>query len=436
MNSKKPFNCRMFLFWFFVATLILAFVSGIGVVASPGSTVKVDPPLTSKAPNETFSVDVAVSDIADDMLLVAWEFNLTFNPEVLQAVKVEEGPFLKQAGITMKAGVTIDNSAGVVVAGWSLSSYLEPGASGSGVLATVTFKVVAEGKSPLVFSRDERFHATELRAWNGTELTIISFEVVDGAFGYPSDLAVTSVESSSDLVLAGEVVVVDVTVENLGFVDEVFNVTAFYGSNRIDTQSDVTLESQATKSVSFNWDTTGAAQGTYSLKARVTGVSDDINVTNNEFVGSSVTIGLVHDIAIANVTAFPSSVHSGEKTTVVVTVFNKGSVAETSQVTLWYGASIIGTQSASSLGPGGSWVFFFTWDTKDVAVGNYVLTAMATLVSGETKTADNTLTDVAFEVTAPPLLVSLELLIVVVVVAVAEAVISLAAFMYLRRKGM
>lgn len=431
MSSKKPSSCSMFSLWLLVTTLISAFVSNNAVVASPSPTIKVDPPLTSKAPNETFSVDIAVSDIASDMSLFVWQFNLTFNPAVLQAVDVEEGPFLKQAGKTTKAGTILNNSTGWVLSGWALMPYPEQGASGSGVIATVTFEVVAEGKSPLVFSRDE----TMIRSWNGNVLTIISYEAIDGAFGYPSDLAVTSVESSSDLVLAGEVVVVDVTVENLGFVDEVFNVTAFYGSNQIDTQTDLMLESQATKSVSFNWDTTGVAQGTYSVRARIAGVSDDINAANNEFVGDSVTIGLVHDIAISNVTAFPSSVHSGEKTTVVVTVFNKGSVAEAFQVTLWYGANIIGTQSTSSLGPGGSWALIFTWDTKDVAIGGYMLTAMTTLVSGETKTADNTLTDVAVEVTASPLLVSLELLIAVVVVAVAEAVISLAAFMYLRRKG-
>jgi hypothetical protein len=124
----------------------------------------------------TFNVNVADVPVAPNDLY-AWQVNITFNPLVLQCVAAFEGPFLMQAGPTFTLNVNINNEDGWVVAGTALQAY-DIGVSGSGRLATVTFKVIAQGNSPLAFSTE----FTKLRTWNGVELVPIPHSTVDGYF--------------------------------------------------------------------------------------------------------------------------------------------------------------------------------------------------------------------------------------------------------------
>jgi hypothetical protein len=130
-------------------------------------------------PTDSFTVRVNVADVT---ALVSWQFNITFNPAVLQAVIVWEGPFLKQLnppGTTFLAPA-IDNTAGWVTSGAVLKSYASGGVTGSGVLATVCFKAIAEGNS--VLDLDEE--TTKLRTWDGNTLVPIEHSRVSSFFQY------------------------------------------------------------------------------------------------------------------------------------------------------------------------------------------------------------------------------------------------------------
>jgi len=98
----------------------------------------------------------------------------------------------------------------------------------------------------------------------------------------------------------------------------------------------------------------------------------------------------IHDVAITNIDA-PSSVLVGETANIGVTVANEGTFTESTTITLTDGGGVIGTQGVS-LNAGDSTIVTFTWDTTGEGLGDHVLEAAANVVSGETETADNSMT--------------------------------------------
>jgi len=106
-------------------------------------------------PKDSLTVRVYVSGVLSTKPLYSWMFNLTFNKNVLHVVNVRDGPFLWQVGFTNFAGFTLNNTAGWVYSGSALDDWESGGASGSGALATVTFKAVGKGNSMLSFSNTQ-----------------------------------------------------------------------------------------------------------------------------------------------------------------------------------------------------------------------------------------------------------------------------------------
>lgn len=114
-----------------------------------------DPLLTlsaSPSPAEQGSgvdIQVLISDVSD---LFGYQFSLSFDASLLQAVSVSEGAFLGQGGSTFADGGVIDNGAGSI--SWVFNTLIGnvPGVSGSGVLATIHLDAVGVGTSALAFS--------------------------------------------------------------------------------------------------------------------------------------------------------------------------------------------------------------------------------------------------------------------------------------------
>ena len=133
-------------------------------------------------PMDSFAVRVNISDVTQ---LSLWQINLTYNPSVLQAVAVREGPFLKSVpGIPPypAPGTTFatTNGSGWIQAMSTLKSYNYGGANGSGVLATFHFRAIAAGNSVLDYSLGK----TYLLTWDGYTLVDIPCEKVAGFFQY------------------------------------------------------------------------------------------------------------------------------------------------------------------------------------------------------------------------------------------------------------
>ena len=108
----------------------------------------------------------------------------------------------------------------------------------------------------------------------------------------------------------------------------------------------------------------------------------------------------VHDIAVATVTPSQTVAYPGYTIVdISVEVQNQGCSPETFDVTTYYDSTAIATQTVSLASA--SITITFNWDGASVSYEYYQLSAVASPVTGETDTADNTCIDDTVTVTIP-----------------------------------
>ena len=100
-------------------------------------------------PGQSFSLDVDISNAAE---LFSFQFDLAFDPNVLSATSITEGPFLPSGGSTFFIPGTIDNSGGTITTTDDSLIGAISGVTGNGTLATVSFQAFALGTSPITLS--------------------------------------------------------------------------------------------------------------------------------------------------------------------------------------------------------------------------------------------------------------------------------------------
>ena len=109
----------------------------------------------SKSPihsGETFDLDVSAKDVFD---LAGWQFDIAFDPTVLEAINVSEGDFLKtDGGNTLFQSGSIDNAAGKI-GGLSAIRLSTQGVTGTGTVLQVTFKAKSSGETELALQNLE-----------------------------------------------------------------------------------------------------------------------------------------------------------------------------------------------------------------------------------------------------------------------------------------
>jgi len=128
---------------FFPLAICVAASTLVGSLASAQAVISIDPTTQTTSTGSVVTVDVAISNVSD---LYAYQFDLSFNPSVLQAVSSSEGPFLAGSGSTFFIPGTNDNLAGTVFA--TADTLLAPvsGVNGSGAIGagTSTFTIQNE----------------------------------------------------------------------------------------------------------------------------------------------------------------------------------------------------------------------------------------------------------------------------------------------------
>ena len=282
----------------FFCSLLIGFTFTLGVrnvaLADPDTTVYLEPQTSARLPDTVFNITVSIADVSD---LYGWQFNLTFNSAVLEALEFYEGPFLKEAalaqgGDTYELPTTFNNTAGWVFAGRAFSSPLDDGASGSGILAYVTFNATAEGTSSLQFYAPGT--DTFLNTMDpDTQLPErISFTPVGGSVNVAlvHDVAVTGLTVSESRVTVGANVSIVVNVKNNGSVAETFDVTLTYDSIVIEIRAVSGLAAGDSKSLSFTWNTKDLATQDYTVTATASTVSGETQTSNN---ADSVVVSVV-----------------------------------------------------------------------------------------------------------------------------------------------
>jgi len=168
--------------------------------------------------------------------------------------------------------------------------------------------------------------------------------------------------------------------------------------------------------------------GTYAVKLTVTD-----NAGWNGSVTHEVAIRYVHDIMVVSVSESHNTATVGDSVTITVIVGNVGSEDEGGfDVNVYYDSTVAApSQTVTTLASDQNQTLTFSWDTADVAEDTYRIKAVASSVSGETYTEDNTELGGTVTVTAagefPWLYVGIGAAIVVVLAG--------AALYFMKRKG-
>jgi len=115
------------------------------------------------------------------------------------------------------------------------------------------------------------------------------------AFGELHGLAVTNITCNKAVVGRGHPFSVNVTVENRGLHDEVFNLTLYANATFIE-KKEATVGFGASTTISFTVDTIGLAFDNYFLKAIVNPVSGETDTTDNTYVDGWVMVTIPGDV--------------------------------------------------------------------------------------------------------------------------------------------
>jgi hypothetical protein len=166
------------------------------------------------------------------------------------------------------------------------------------------------------------------------------------------------------------------------------NETASWIGYSIDNQANITITGN----------TTFVVEGSHSL---ILYANDTVgNMGSSNMVYFTARTG-VSDIAILSVHTSRTVVGQGYSLSINVTVENQGDYLESSNVTLYGNAAVIGTRENIILPKGSRTILTFTWNTSGFAKGNYIISAYAWPVPGETDTEDNTCIEGVVTVTIP-----------------------------------
>ena len=204
------------------------------------------------------------------------------------------------------------------------------------------------------------------------------------------DVAVESASATPLSAPVGTTVTIAATVANQGTLAETFDVSAYAGAVLVGTQNVLSLPADASRTLSFTWDTSAAAPGVYVIKAQATAVVGETDLADNSFTDGSVTvIAVVHDVAVTAASASPLSAIVGTSISISATLANQGTQAETFEVSAHAGTILVGTHTVTSLASGATQGLSFAWDTGAVAPGSYPIRLEAAALAGETDLADN-----------------------------------------------
>lgn len=264
----------------------------------PGITiVYVSPSSINTVLGESFIIKVNVANITN---LWGYEFKLFYSKTVLSCVNLTlpPGHLLEPKDpnnlflVRFEFNNEYNSTHGRI---WVAMTLLHPEQpkSGSGVLVAVTFQAVGKGVSIL--------HLSGTKFANDSAEPIphvtINGEVVVSEPGALRDVAITSVIAPFNETYMGWNLQIWVTAANLGNFPETFNVTAYYNSNIIGTQTVNNLAPGQTVLLTFNLDTSKLEPYiNYTIWAEASPVQDEINTGNNVYINGLIRVKILGDV--------------------------------------------------------------------------------------------------------------------------------------------
>jgi hypothetical protein len=131
----------------FAALLLAVWVATVPHVVEAAPILSA--PLVTVDVGDTFTVPISIADAVD---LTSWQFDLAFDPSIVQVGAVNEGSFMSDLGATFFVPGVIDNTSGLISLASAFYIDLAPFPSGNGVLAEIQFLALSPGVSSLMFS--------------------------------------------------------------------------------------------------------------------------------------------------------------------------------------------------------------------------------------------------------------------------------------------
>jgi PKD repeat protein len=358
----------------------------VPVYTSRPAQLYVDPPEIidpTLFPPAIVTVNVTVNYVTD---MYDYAFRLSYNTEMLTCIGAIINRVQNQTAFTPL--ILIDDGGGYI---WVNVTYHAPAVPITTMtplaLVTVYFQIDAPGSSVLHLSETELSDPSH---------NPMPHETADGfIMTLIRDVEIVDVVPSTSWAYQGWPVDVSVTARNNGNISESFNVKAYYASNLIGTVPIVNLPSNGETTIVFHWDTTGVAEGNYTISAEATMVPFEYNTTNNQFTDGNVQIfTAIRDVAITNVITSRGWVYPGVPVNITVTAKNLGDVTESFDVRVYYDANLLATRSIIDLPSGTETVEVFTWNTSGLTpCNNYTISAEATTVPYEYNTTNNVYVD-------------------------------------------
>ncbi len=367
------------------------FVVSFVPIAQAVPNVSVYPSAITVPVGQDFSINITISSVFG---LYAWQFKLKWDAAILDLIGVTEGSFLRSGGATFFTYAVDDTTFDSIVADCTLLG-LVPGVNGSGMLAVVSFHAKSAGQCLL--------DLYEILLLDVAEQPI-PCEVFDGYGVFTSevhDIAITDVSFSPSAVPEGGTIVVDVTALNQGSFTEDFDISVYANLTLIGTQY-VSLNGSASTTVSFMWNTAGFAVGDYAIRGLASIVPNEVETMNNNRTADAPATVLLngHDVAVIKIEPEKSIVGQGFAMKILVTVKNFGTFAETFNTTTTANATVVEAKT-TALASGASQIVLFIWNTTTFPMGDYSISANASLVEDEMNTVDNALVDGAVHVGVP-----------------------------------
>jgi PKD repeat protein len=333
----------------------------------------IDPPNitdTTLLPPAIVTINVTVNYVTN---MYDYKFKLTYNTDMLTCIGAIINRVQGQTAFTPL--ILIDDGAGYI---WITVDYHPPAVPITTIdplaLVTVYFQVDTPGSSILHLSE------TELSDPAHNPMT---HETADGfIMTLIRDVEITDVTRSTSWAYQGWPVDVSVTARNNGNISESFDVKAYYDSNLIGTQSILNLPPNGETTIIFHWDTTGVAEGNYTISAEAMTVPFEFNLANNYLSDGKVQI--------TGVTTSRNWVYPGVQVDITVTAKNLGDVTESFDVKVYYDSNLLATHSIVDLPSNTAITEVFSWNTSGlIPCNNYTISAEATLVPFEYNTTNN-----------------------------------------------
>ena len=242
--------------------LILSIINIHDIHTSPQPTIKIEPKNNERiSVGETFNINVTVEGCEN---IYAVQVDIRYDPYILRAIKVIEGPFLKSFGETLvlfnesRINEEATPPYGQVYFVASLTGEAT-GASGSGVLLTVTFQVLKDGSSLISFFEYPGGGVSDGTYFMDADYREIIPIFENGFYGTPIAIKVspTKITIGENLTISGQVLGVEKTID----------VTLYYkkeGGNWIEL---TTISTNASGYFAYSWKPPGT--GKYYFKALI-----------------------------------------------------------------------------------------------------------------------------------------------------------------------